>query len=800
MTEHPEIRSNVWRGLELLAVLVLAVSIAGLFAMRLGVFYAWQIWLIGFLCTYFYSRLAPIDLKPIVAGPPVWHLVVVVAVALAFRLTPYVYQLGGQDEGIYTNMAAHLIRTGGLQPFDAVLEGISKVDVREAYLQGNYHPKHYVPGIYGTSGGLEFQFYHLFPVWLAMFGAILGVENIGYGLTFLSLVSLLFFQRLAHVLTNSPKAGLVAGLLLALNPLHAFFSKFPVTEVATLAFSAISFTFLALNWKASEGTPRRRYLILSLAALAMLFMMRISGFLYLPLVLGVMFLALLLDRGLEERRRLVQWAVGALVLYGASVLYGLRWSGIYSRDIYASSFEPLLGPHWSAKLAVIACVIAALWMTLSILVWKETKQKWMRHVVDRMAMLLPAVIFIATAIALWKAYKLGYSDAYADHPWYGRVFNLSHRGRHSVQSISLIASAFYLSPFMLLAFYTACAKRRLDPALAVLLVFVAGIYSYLAALQWVLPYQPYYARYLASEFVPYVILFVVSVWATSEPGGVRRFITFALVVSGLWGGVLSAMQLGKNEHEGVAPSLVRLSSHFDPKDIVFLDTSLTAPLAHELKTAMVYTYGLNVVTVTQQDLGEQGYAQRLLMPYHDVFYITRNPVAPAGFTELDSVDFMEKNYCHAALPPAKICTRSDSRLMLYKQLVRPPPPPGETAMEYSPSSPEIGTLVGIKQDDRLVANGRAGFVMYGPYQPLATGKYVLEVRGISSTPFVLDMSANKGADTIHSSSFSGGQQPDSRILARVDFELKDSVSDLEVRINVPAGSDIQIDGYKILYR
>lgn len=800
MTEHAEIRFSVWRGLELLAVLVSAVSIAGLFAMRLGVFYAWQIWLIGFLCAYFYSRLTTIDLKPIVAGPPVWHLVIVVAVALLFRLTPYIYQLGGQDEGIYTNMAAHLIRTGGLQPFDAVLEGISKADVREAYLQGNYHPKHYMPGIYGTSGGLEFQFYHLFPVWLAMFGAILGVENIGYGLTFLSLVSLLFFQRLAHILTNSPKAGLVAGLLLALNPLHAFFSKFPVTEVATLAFSTISFTFLAMSWKAPEGTPARRYLILSLAALAMLFMTRISGFLYLPLVLGVMFLALLLDRGLEARRRLVQWAIGALVLYSASVLYGLRWSGIYSRDIYTLSFEPLMGAHWPAILAVLACTIMAFWMMFSILAWKETRQRWMRHAVDRMAILLPVVIFIATAIALWKAYKLGYSDAYADHPWYGKVFNLSHRGRHSVQSISLIASAFYLSPFMLLAFYAACVKRRIDPALTVLLVFVAGIYSYVAVLQWVLPYQPYYARYLASEFVPYVILFIVSVWAMSEPGRIRRFIAFALVISGLWGGILSAMQLGKNEHEGVAPSLVRLSSHFDPKDIVFLDASLTAPLAHELKTAMVYTYGLNVVTVKQQDLGEHGYAQRLSMPYHDVFYVTRNPVAPAGFTELDSIDFIEKNYCHTALPPVKICTRSDSRLMLYKQLIRPPSPPGETAMEYSPNSPEIGTLVGIKQDDRLVANGRPGFVMYGPYQPLGTGKYVLEIRGISSTPFVLDMSGNKGANTIHSGSFTGGQQPASRILARVDFELKDSVSDLEVRINVPAGSDIQIDGYKILYR
>ena len=800
MAESAGTQWNLWRGLELLAVLVLSVSILGLFAMRLGVFHAWPVWILGTLAVYAYASRFPPSQTQATANPPAWHVVVILLVALLFRLTPYVYQLGGQDEGVYTNMAAYLVHTGSLQPLDAILHGITNSEAREAYVQGNYTAKHYLPGVYGVKGGLEFQFYHLFPVWLALFGDILGVDKMGYGLTFLSLVSLLFFQRLAHVITGSAKAGLAAGLLLAVNPLHAFFSKFPVTEIPTLAFSLLSFTFLVTQWKEPQEPRNRRYLVLSVLALAALFMTRISGFMYLPVLLSVFFLALLIDRKSKQHRDLILWAGAGLAFYVLSIGYGLEWSRVYAVDIYNSSFEPLLGKRWPLYVAAFSGALVLGWLGVWYVSWEERRQATVIRWLQPLVVLLPLIIAAATLIACWKAYRLGFTDTYASHPWYGTYFKLSHRGAHSLRSISVIAAALYVSPLLLLAFYLASLRRRLEPVMAVLLVFITAIYCYVAILQWVVPYQPYYARYLVSEFIPYILLFVVASWSMLKPGALRRFLGFSLLVCGLWGATLSVTQIGKDEHAGVAESLTRLSSRVDPNDMVFVDTALTEPFAHELKTALVYTYGLKIVTVTPADLKTGGYANRIASPYHDVFYLSRSPVAPQGFTEVDSVDFVEKNYCHGSMPPTELCVRSDSRLMLFKRTTMPPPVAGDLALAFSGGARELGTQVGSKKDGKLVADGRSGFVMYGPYAPLSAGKYTLEVKGASSKPFTLDMVASRGRDTLYRDARAGSQDAASGLLLRADFEVKESVTDLEVRIHVPAGSDLSVDGYRIINR
>lgn len=792
---------GAWRLLELLAVLVLAISVIGLVAMRMGIFHAWQIWICGFMATLAYAKWTPSTRLPDEDSPPIWHLLLIVAVALLFRLPAYTYQLGGQDEGIYTNMAAHLVRTGGLEPIDTIFRGIASPEVRDLYVQNNYQPKIYLPGIYALGEGkLEFQFYHLFPVWLAMFGAIFGLEHLAYALTFLSIVSLLFFQRLAHAITGSARAGLIAGLLLAVNPLHAFFSKFPVTEVPTLAFSLICFNFLLAYWNRSGITGSRRYLAISLASLMMLFMTRVTGFMYLPLIFAVSVSALLMNKGDERKKGIFSWSILAVLLYAASIAYGLKWSTSYAKDIYMLSFAPLLGDKWLRLVLLALACAAAGWLAIGVMAQRENWRATLRSGANAIALALPVLLLVFSILAAWKAYKLGFTPAYADHPWYGKVFRLAQQGMQSVRSISLVAATMYVSPFLMLAFYALSVRRQASTANTLLLFFVTCFYGHLAVLQWVLPYQPYYARYLISEFVPYLLLFVVCAWALAGRGAVRRYTTAALLVSGVWATVLSAQQIGKMEHEGVAPSIERLVSHFDSGDIILVDRSMTEPITHEFKTALVYTYGMNVVTVGPQDIEEAGYARRLAMSYHDVFYVTRSTTPPPGFVEFDAVDFVEKNFCHGVSAPTEICTRSDSQLMVYRRPQWHPPSPGEVALEFSAVDREIKTLVGMKEGRALIAGGQPGFVMYGPYRPLAAGKYSIVVLGSARTPFNLDMSANQGKQVIYRAAYPMAQEPMSGTLARFEFELPESVGDLEVRISVPEASDIRIEGYRILYR
>lgn len=209
-------------------------------------------------------------------------------------------------------MAMELARSGGLSPLDPVLGAINDPAVLEAYRGGNYQPTIFLPGVYTTADGLEFQFYHLFPVWLALLGDVFAPQGSSYGLTLLSLVSLLFFQRLAHLISGRASVGLVAGLLLAVNPLHAFFSKFTVTEVPTLAFSTISFVFLLSYWRSSSSQRHGRQLIVSALALGLLFMTRISGFMYLPFVFAVSAAVAIFDPDHGRRRGLLAWSAGQL--------------------------------------------------------------------------------------------------------------------------------------------------------------------------------------------------------------------------------------------------------------------------------------------------------------------------------------------------------------------------------------------------------------------------------------------------------------------------------------------------------
>lgn len=802
MITNPHQQDITWRLLELLAAFVLAASAAGLLAARLGVFHAVPIWIIAGLCTFGYagwlSRAKPLSSGALVV--PLWHLVLVVGIALLFRYEPYNYLLGGQDQGVYANMAAYLMRTGGLEPIDPIIAKITNPEVLQAYRQTNYGNGHYLPGIYTVADGLEFQFYHLFPIWLGLFAGVIGVEHMGYATVFLSLVSLLFLQRLATLVSGNAVAGLVAGLLLAVSPLHAFFSKFPVTEVPTLAFSAICFTYLSTYWRA-EDESRMRYLVLALCAISAVFMTRISGFMYMPVIVGILFLALLLDPASPKRRALLIWAVIAVLLYAASVLYGLKWSHQYTTAIYELSFAPLLGPRWKTLIALIVVVMV---MGLLLLAWLCRRPQH-RLLLGRLpglaAWCFPIIVSLATVIALWHAYRLGFTDVYADHPRYGNNgFKLAGKGLKSVGSVSLIAAALYLSPFMLLGFLMTVWKRPISIAVGVLMLLVCAFYTHVAAIQWILPYQPYYARYLISEFVPYLTVFVVVAWAVSEAGVRRLLLTTILILSGLWTAYLSVAQIGKNEHEGVARSLNRIASHVDAKDLVLIERSMRGPLGHEVKMPLLHVHGLNVVSVDPKDVEQSGYAHRLAKQYRDIFYLTTNTMSPDGFSEVDSIDFLERHYCHSTVPPTELCVRSDSRLLLYKRIKAPPPTDGDPILQLQATDEAILTKVGEVNGSHLVSTGQAGYMIYGPYKPLAAGRYTLVLRGSSSTPFTLDIAANKGEKVYVRTRLPHGQDAPNQVLLSTDFAVNEAVSDLEVRVVVPDGSDIRIAGYDILYR
>lgn len=659
----PYTGSAVARGLELLAVWVVSMSTLGLIALRLGVFSAPQIWLgaIGATAAYQYlTRRRPIHVSQ---APLVWQMTLVLSVGLFFRLTPYAYMLGGQDQGLYVNMAMELVRTGGLHPTDQVLATLADPTYRHAYLAANYTPTIYLPGVYTSQGGLVFQFYHLFPVWLALFEMGGGPDVAVYGLVFLSLLSLLFFQWLTQLLTGSSRIGMAAGLLLAVNPLHAFFSKFPLTEVPTLGFSAIGLTFLALYWRNRDPSAGARLLLISAAGFGMVFATRVSGFMYMPFVLVVFACVQLFETSVSRRNAMSLWALAVIWLYAVSVLYGLKWSEPYVRDIYRQSFEPLLGENWWPALRVaigsVAIVCAAIWAAVQF----GAKLGWPRRAVLIGRRALPFLAVALVGIALYKAYRLGFTDTYAQDAWLGARLNLSHQGWRAFFSASLPAATIYLSPFVVAAFFIAAFRRNLPPELAILLFFTVCFLGHICVLQWYLPYQPYYARYLVSEAVPYLLLFAVCGYAAFAADGWFKSL---LALGGLWCFALSVMQLGKNENEGTKETLDRIAALADRGDIVLLDESLGGALAWELQTPLVYSYGLNTSRVNAEGLCDAGYLGSLDSMYDDVYLLSTGAAKLGGFEPIESVRLLTIAFTHGAMPPTSTTRRYDMELVVRR--------------------------------------------------------------------------------------------------------------------------------------
>lgn len=696
-----EANGLVDRILEWVVVWVLLASGLGLAATLAHHFLAPQVCIATTLLTAIYAWCTRTggSSNP-VAGAKPKHMILLILVCLFFRLPAFNYVLGGQDEGVYVNMANYIERTGSLVVWDTPLDKLQGTPFVQSYLDENRslpaHPElskmeAYVGGVYVRShegNVLDFQFYHLFPVWMALVAGLFGTTFAVYALTLFAMLSVVFMYRLTLVLTGSSRAALIAGLLLAINPLHAFFSKFPVTEVPTLAFSLIGFTYLALFWRAEEGSRHRRWLLLSMLSFGALFVTRISGFMYVPFLIVVAVASAANDADRMRRKYMQLWVLGVVVLYAVSVAYGLRWSHQYAVDIYRSSFERIFPAHWQAGVAALVMVIVLIWSGLIVLA-----QTGMRHRIDRFIVVplrraVAPIVLISLALGIYKIYQLGWTAHYQGDVWLDTVWGLVGSHWRAVKASSLVAFFVYAGPLLPLAFLGLVLRRQDEPRIEFLRLFVAGFFVYTVLLQWTVPYGPYYARYLLSEAVPYMLLFTVAAWACMPKNGVRRILSAILAITLIYSVAATAGQLGKNEEEGAYQSLTQLLAPVDKGDIILLDTlELEAgmPDNSELKTPIVFTLGHAAITVSGASLADHAYIAALNARYDEVFLISPSAVAPEGFDSMGSTRLKVNAYEWSHSFPHQLFMRDDARLFLYR-LVRPVFPLGHPESFKAPGA------------------------------------------------------------------------------------------------------------------
>jgi hypothetical protein len=590
---------------------IITISLISIITLVLGLFVPKIVFFVGIASSILLTayRLRSYTVKPITIEVQLLALLFLIVFALIFRLEPYPWIHGGQDQGVYVSMSAYFQREGQIFIEDAFLKDMPPNQIVALYLDNQNEGEFMLPGVYyGGNKDYYFQFYHLHPLWMAISADVLGTESRFYSLTFFSLLSIIGSYLLVINLTKSLTAAFFTALILAANPLHAFFSKWPVTEVMVLALSFLGFFYLYRSWHIAANQKRIDfwYLALSIFSFSLQFFVRISGFIFVPLLFIFLWAGIWLTYRGKSCEGIVfkYFSLYSLIIYSGSVIYGLCFSSQYSINIYNNSFSQVFGPSWVFYIFLLIVILLFFTAAFYCLTMKRVENKHFSELCEKYILkfgtiLLVIAIIVAAGIGLYKAYQLGYTDYY-ESSFYNR-FGLSASGKGVFLQSSITNWIIYTSPFLLISAFIMMFRSKWDWHHLVMLFLIASVLIPNFAFRlWVIPYQYYYARYLLSEAVPYsiVLCMIIIFENSSQRIGYLRY--GAIVLTIIFYIILSSFQIGVEEGKRSYKILNDIAFHVDSNDLLLLDQSGWSHNFVIFQTPLVFYHGLKVFPVVKQ--------------------------------------------------------------------------------------------------------------------------------------------------------------------------------------------------------
>lgn len=170
---------------------------------------------------------------------PDWVLIAVGILAVLLFARPAEYVIGNSDAGTYINTGANIARTGGIAIYDAQVAQLPPDPAKTFYWQlinpFMLYTQVRLPGFFiadQTQGLVLPQFLQFYPVWLALWDSMLGVQLGLYATPIIALSGSLAFYFLAKKLFESKFARLAWFLLVVTVP-QFWFARYPVAEAMT---------------------------------------------------------------------------------------------------------------------------------------------------------------------------------------------------------------------------------------------------------------------------------------------------------------------------------------------------------------------------------------------------------------------------------------------------------------------------------------------------------------------------------------------------------------------------------------
>ncbi len=612
--------------LDILVVFILSTSIVAISSLALNIFKVHTSIILSMIFTlslfWIRNRTWKIDIN-IKKNTHNLPILMLILVGLLFRSDPYHYVAGAQDEGVYVNMSQYYGTYGKIFITNDVRENLTEelkksydsmnlaIETSESIRVEGQKEGNYLPGVYvkdQQNSEYIFNFYQLHPLWMSIFGKVFGDENRVYSLVFFSLLSLVAFYLLAFEFTKSRYLSFLAGGLLAINPLHAFFSKFPVTEVVALSFTTLAFYYLLKYYNlAREKLYLPVYLVLSALLMTGMFFTRISGFMYIPFFFLILIIIHIYVDDKSLKKQLVYYIFSVFILYALSVWYGLSFSYPYSSDIYRLSFSKMLGGSWQNGLVLLLGMSVLFYLAILRLCSSVYRDK-LQYYLLKFRGALPYAFLIILALGLYKVYQLGFTEKFLGHTWY----DLRWKAVGTEWAAFLYWGTFvvfeYLSPFILIVFgYVLFSQAKLNNGVKIVLtLFVLLFFLHISLLQWFIPYQYYYARYLLSEALPFILL--MTVVGLGSMVRLKKTAYFLIGFSAIYMLFFTMIQFKGKEMDGLHASLTEVEKYVGKDDILILDErtihlggNIKTWVTGEIKTPLNFYYNFNVLTVNKNE-------------------------------------------------------------------------------------------------------------------------------------------------------------------------------------------------------
>ena len=434
------------------------------------------------------------------------------AVCLLVRLEPYRYILAGQDQGTYLSIGHQYATQRTLNYNDYFRESLT-LEQKEMYDNYIYN---LMPSIVLTNlqnSVFEMSFYPMHPLWLAIFEILFGQENAIYSITFFSFISILALSLLAYEISGKKKLpAYLTTLVLTINPMHAFFSKFPVGEITAVAFTSLGFYFLVryLN-RIITNNERNRDLILSLLFFTCFFYTRMSSLIYVPLFLVFAGLAVLYLPDIKARKYILIYFGLLISSFCLSYIFYYSAQPALFHLIYRSTVQKIISRNSDTVFAVFfifaGIIISSLYKIKNEKVITKIKQVFEMMLPTTLYVMLAAVFYFSLVRSLDINLRIFYPTLPFERYWY--------RGDDFFQIIkylNIFVIMQYLTP---IGFVLSCISgfhyiKDLKKNVFKVALFAFTMWFLLINVKFggLVNYHYYFTRYLFSESVVYMLVLI----------------------------------------------------------------------------------------------------------------------------------------------------------------------------------------------------------------------------------------------------------------------------------------------------